>query len=131
MRLPVTPTAPKLRPWYELRSARIWLRRLALVAMSSAASTASVPEPTKKALAGLATGESSTSRSARRTIGSMRYSVEVCAIRSAWALSASTSWSTAWPEIVVTIPPNRSRYSLPSESHTVAPLPLTSSIGRS
>ena len=72
MRLPVTPTAPKLRPWYELRSARTWLDRRADVAMSRAASTASVPEPTKKAFAGLWTGERSTRRSASRIIGSMR-----------------------------------------------------------
>ena len=130
-RLPVTETAVKLRPWYELRSAITWLDLRAAVAMSRAASTASVPEPTKKALDGVGVGASSTSRSARRTMGSIRYSVEVCVIWSAWARRASTIDSTPWPEIVVTMPPNMSRYSLSSESHTVVPLPRTSSMGRS
>jgi len=127
----VTATAPKLLPWYEFRSARTWLERRALVAMRRAASTASVPDPTKNAFAGFVTGASSTSRSASRTIGSMRYSVEVCAILPACSRSASTSRSWACPEMVVTIPPKRSRYSLPSESQTVVPSPRTSSIGRS
>jgi hypothetical protein len=73
----VTPTAPNERPWYECRRAITSLVRRHVVASSSAASMASVPDPTKKALAGRSIGASPVSFSARSTIGRIRYRVEV------------------------------------------------------
>ena len=105
--------------------------RRQLVAKSSAASTASVPEPTKNALTpdGESIGASLVSRSASSTMGRIRYRVEVWAIFSACSVRTWTSCSTTCPEIVVTIPPKKSRYSLPAPSHTRVPSARTSSMG--
>jgi hypothetical protein len=128
-RFPVTATPPKERPWYEFRRAITSLDRRHVVANSSAASTASVPDPTKNALAGTSMGASPVRRSASSTMGRIRYSVELWAIFPACASSASTSFGTTCPEMVVTMPPKKSRYSRPAPSHTRDPSPRTSSIG--
>jgi len=91
-----------------LRNARIWLLRRYDVAASNAASLASVPDVVTNTLAS-GMPERADSLSASSTSGRLRYSVDVCSIFPACSRSASTTSGTAWPEIVVRMPPKKSR----------------------
>ncbi len=73
-----------------------------------AVSLASLPELTKKTLAS-GMPERAEIRSASSTIGLTRYSVDECSRRPAWVRMASTTSGTAWPVMVVRIPPKKSR----------------------
>lgn len=109
----------------------ISLERRYVVASRSAASFASEPLPTKKTFLSPEMGASSMSFSASLTCFSIRYRVEEWKILSACSFTAPATSGIACPLMVVTIPPKKSRYSLPSESHTRKPSPRTSSIGLS
>ena len=91
-------------------------------------SLASVPEFAKNTLAS-GMPDISAIFSANSIWDSIRYSVELCSIRSAWSLIASTTRGTAWPAIVTRIPPKKSKYRLPSASVTCRPAPSTSEDG--
>jgi hypothetical protein len=89
---------------------------------------ASDPEGVKKTLAS-AMPDRPAIFSASSIIGRDRYSVEVCSSLPACSRMASTTSGTAWPLIVVRMPPKKSRYRLPAASQTWRPSPRTSSTG--
>ncbi len=70
-------------------------------------------------------------RSASSTIGRFRYRVEEWMIRPACSLTALVISGRACAVIVVRMPPKKSRYLLPSESHTYRPSPCVISSGSS
>ena len=47
--------------------------------------------------------------SAKAIMGSLRYSVEVCITLAAWSWTAATTLGSAWPIMVVSTPPKKSR----------------------
>ena len=88
--------------------ARIWLEPRCTVAMSRAASLASLPEGVKNTRAS-SMPETRATSSAKAIIGSLRYSVEVCITLAAWSCTAATTLGSAWPIMVVSTPPKKSR----------------------
>ena len=81
-----------------------------------AASFASVPELVKKLFCSLP-GVICASFSASATIASLGNSVEVCCSLSTCALIFEVTLGLQWPSPMVTMPPKKSRYLLPSMSH--------------
>ncbi len=73
-----------------------------------AVSLASLPELTKNTLAS-GMPDRAEIRSASSTMGRTRYRVEQCSMRPAWVRMASTTSGTAWPVMVVRMPPKKSR----------------------
>jgi hypothetical protein len=79
-----------------------------VAASSNAVSLASDPEAVKNTLAS-GIGESSAIRSASSTWARIRYTVEVWRSLPTCSWIASTISGTLWPEIVVRMPPKKSR----------------------
>jgi hypothetical protein len=53
------------------------------------------------------------------TIGSLGKQVETCCMRSICALVCEITRGLQWPTLIVTMPPKKSRYFLPSTSHVL------------
>jgi hypothetical protein len=88
--------------------ASTWFDRRWEVASSRAVSLASLPEVVKKTRAS-AMPDSPAINSANSIMGSDRYSVEVCSTWSACTRRAAVTSGWAWPIIVVSTPPKKSR----------------------
>ena len=107
--LPVSASAPSVRPWKPSSAATTHVRRAGAGRASlSAASLASVPELQKNTRPPARPSRPS-SRSASATPGSCTKRLEVCARVATWRVTASTSAGCAWPRDVTAMPPSRSR----------------------
>ena len=118
-----------VRPWKELTSVKTvarsfpYLSWLYLRAALIAPSFASAPELAKKTrFRPLA----SANFLAKREEGSVKNKFEVWASELAWCTTAFSQSSSAQPRLFTPMPLVKSKYSLPSKSHTWQPLPCES-----
>src|ERR1700761_1757058 len=112
----VTDFASAEPPEYAWRSATMSYEGDAMRDSMIAASLASVPELVKKLFCSLP-GVISASFSASATTASLGKSVEVCCSLFTCALIFEVTFGLQWPTPIVTMPPKKSRYLLPSMSH--------------
>ncbi len=90
-----------------------------------AASTASVPELAKNTLEPAGALDSSSSFSARAIWVGLVKKFETWPRVASWLEITEVTNGWAWPRAFTAMPPSRSRYSLPSASHTRQPAPRT------
>ncbi len=67
--------------------------------------------------------------SARSSIGGDRYNDDVCSVLAACSWIAAVTAGLLCPTMVVSTPPKKSRYFVPSTSHTQLPSPRSIEIG--
>ena len=111
-----------VRPWKPPSVATMWDRPVSRPILK-AASLASAPELQKNTLP--SRPKSWSSRSASVTVGSAMKRLETWPREAICVLTASTIAGWAWPSALTAMPPTKSRYSLPSASHTLVPAPRT------
>ncbi|SHU71775.1 Uncharacterised protein [Mycobacteroides abscessus subsp. abscessus] len=117
---------PMVRPWKAPSAATTLVRPVRRVSLK-AASLASVPELQRKTLPG--TPSRATSASESSMAGPVAYRFDVWPrVESCWVTASMTDWLRC-PSTLTAIPPNRSRYRLPSTSVTTAPSPSARTIG--
>src|SRR3546814_5485584 len=114
-----------VRPWNPCSIATTCVRPVRRVSLK-AASLASVPELEKNTLPDPWAPSSASSFSASSTCGAVAKKFDVCPSVPSCVLTASTSAGWAWPNEFTAMPPRKSRYSLPSTSHTREPSPRAS-----
>jgi hypothetical protein len=91
----------------------------------NAASTASVPELVRNTREPSGASAIRSSVSASAIWAGVPKKLETWPSVPSWALIAAVSVGCAWPSVLTAMPPSRSRYRLPSASHTWAPSPRT------